>query len=247
MTHSNADSINASSIGGRIKKIRELRNLTQQELGIKCGFSESTADVRVGQYEANKKAPRPDAIKKLANGLDIDIDALYEADLLKGHTCEHILFDLEEFLGLKPIRLNGKFYLSFSESKPTLQPINNFKHEEFLSKWYTVLEQHLPKINDSEEIIKQKQHDYILWKYEYSRTLSTTNANAMECSSLEECLSTIKILEQRMNEINEQLDLLNGQQNDESKIIEYRELLIEKENLLHRINDLLELGKTLIS
>ena len=51
MIHSKLDTTNSSSIGGRIKKIREFRNLTQRELGVKCGFSESTADVRIGQYE----------------------------------------------------------------------------------------------------------------------------------------------------------------------------------------------------
>ena len=46
-------SISPGSIGGKIKKYRELRGWTQKELGIRCGFTESTADVRIAQYEIN--------------------------------------------------------------------------------------------------------------------------------------------------------------------------------------------------
>ena len=42
------------SVGSNIRHIRELRGLTQKELGLKCGFSASTADVRIRQYEADK-------------------------------------------------------------------------------------------------------------------------------------------------------------------------------------------------
>ena len=44
------DFISPGSIGAKIKKIREYRGLTQKILGIRCGFSDATADVRIGQY-----------------------------------------------------------------------------------------------------------------------------------------------------------------------------------------------------
>ena len=50
--------ISPGTIGGKIKRYRELRGWSQKELGIKCGFSASTADVRIAQYEKNKKIPR---------------------------------------------------------------------------------------------------------------------------------------------------------------------------------------------
>ena len=43
------------SLGQKIKKIRMLRRYTQKELGVMCGFSLSSADVRIAQYEKNKK------------------------------------------------------------------------------------------------------------------------------------------------------------------------------------------------
>ena len=37
--------ISPGSIGGKIKRIREHLGLSQKQLGLRCGFSESTADV----------------------------------------------------------------------------------------------------------------------------------------------------------------------------------------------------------
>ena len=50
------------SVGSNIRHIRELRGLTQKELGMKCGFSANTADVRIRQYEADKMVPKLDKI-----------------------------------------------------------------------------------------------------------------------------------------------------------------------------------------
>ena len=61
----NDNFISPGSIGGKIKKIRELRGLTQKQLGIMCGFSASSADVRIAQYEKNKKKPREKTLKDI--------------------------------------------------------------------------------------------------------------------------------------------------------------------------------------
>ena len=51
----NDDYVSPGSIGGKIKRIREHLGLTQKQLGLRCGFSENTADVRIRQYESTKK------------------------------------------------------------------------------------------------------------------------------------------------------------------------------------------------
>lgn len=60
------------TIGERIKLYRNAKKLSQKELGIKCGFSYSTADVRIGQYENNSKIPRNDILLKIAKSLSIE-------------------------------------------------------------------------------------------------------------------------------------------------------------------------------
>ena len=41
------------TLGEKIKKYRELRELTQRELGQKVGFSSGTEDSRIRKYEKN--------------------------------------------------------------------------------------------------------------------------------------------------------------------------------------------------
>ena len=43
------------TLGEKIKKYRELRELTQRELGQKVGFSAGTEDSRIRKYEKNMK------------------------------------------------------------------------------------------------------------------------------------------------------------------------------------------------
>lgn len=40
------------------KRIRTFRGLTQRELGLKLGYEERNADVRVAQYESGYRVPK---------------------------------------------------------------------------------------------------------------------------------------------------------------------------------------------
>ncbi|MBR0380941.1 MAG: helix-turn-helix transcriptional regulator [Eubacterium sp.] len=161
------------SIGGKIKRIREHRGWTQKELGVRCGFSESTADVRIRQYESNKKVPREKALKVISDALGIDECALYDADLLVKDRACHALFDLEDFHGLHLVKVNGRFYLEFSG--PILLQENGvyeLENEHFLRKWSEEREKWLPERRDTEEETREKRKRYDLWRYEYPRNVA---------------------------------------------------------------------------
>ena len=81
------------TIGNRIRMFRELRNLSQRELGEKCGFPPLTAATRIGQYEADKKDPREDILAVMSEALNIDENALYNRANLTLPKMFHILFD----------------------------------------------------------------------------------------------------------------------------------------------------------
>ena len=49
-------------LGERIKRIRTFRRLTQRELGLKLGYEERNADVRVAQYESGYRVFNKDSI-----------------------------------------------------------------------------------------------------------------------------------------------------------------------------------------
>ena len=59
------------TIGEKIKKIRTFRNMKQLELGLALGFSESTADNRMAQYETNYRVPKKDVLVRIAEILDV--------------------------------------------------------------------------------------------------------------------------------------------------------------------------------
>ena len=59
-------------LGERIKRIRTFRGLTQRELGLKLGYEERNADVRVAQYESGYRVPKKDTLMEIARILNIN-------------------------------------------------------------------------------------------------------------------------------------------------------------------------------
>lgn len=55
------------TFGKRLRQIRTYRGMTQKHLGMLLGCSESTADVRIAQYENGSRTPRPIVIHQLAD------------------------------------------------------------------------------------------------------------------------------------------------------------------------------------
>ena len=163
----NKKSISPGSIGGKIKKYRELRGWSQKELGIKCGFSTSTADVRIGQYERNKKTPREKVLNNLATALGIDVDAFFDADMLVYNRMYHALFDMEDFHGLHPVKKADGYYLEFSGKTIFNQNITKQDFQEFLSEWYKARQKYMSSDIDTDDATEKKAREYDLWRGQY--------------------------------------------------------------------------------
>jgi transcriptional regulator with XRE-family HTH domain len=69
------------------------------ELGFALGFEENTADVRVAQYESGTRTPKEDALRKIAEALDVNYRALYEPTLYAAEDVMYTLFELDEHYG----------------------------------------------------------------------------------------------------------------------------------------------------
>ena len=89
------------AIGERIKRVRNLRKLTQKELGLAIGFEENTADVRVAQYESGTRTPKEDMLQKIAEVLDVNYRSLYEPTLYAAEDVMYTLFELDEHYGIQ--------------------------------------------------------------------------------------------------------------------------------------------------
>lgn len=60
------------TLGERIKRVRTFRGLTQRELGLKLGYEERNADVRIAQYESGYRVPKNDTLMEMAKILNIN-------------------------------------------------------------------------------------------------------------------------------------------------------------------------------
>lgn len=63
--------IEMMNLGGRIKTLRKKENMTQKELGVLLGFKESTAAIRIAQYEKDNIIPRDNLLKLICKIFDI--------------------------------------------------------------------------------------------------------------------------------------------------------------------------------
>ena len=69
-------------------------------LGMRVGFPEKTADVRMAQYESGTRNPKEELTKELAQALDVSPFALSVPDIDTSIGLMHTLFTLEDLYGL---------------------------------------------------------------------------------------------------------------------------------------------------
>ena len=83
-------------LGERIKRIRTFRGLTQRELGLKLGYEERNADVRIAQYESGTRTPKQALVELLAEALDVNPRFLADDEILGAEGVMMMLFELDE-------------------------------------------------------------------------------------------------------------------------------------------------------
>lgn len=197
--------VSPGTIGGKIKRLRELRGYTQKELGIMCGFSPSTADVRIAQYEKNKKIPREKALKDICAALEVDECSLYDADFLPYNRMYHGLFDMEDFHGLHPVKKADGYYLEFSGHTILDQDIHKQDFYDFLKEWHEQYQKYAPLSTDSKEEKEQKAAAYALWRYEYPQNVAKETTKRLQNSM-------------KMHRLQAEMDALNAEMQSENEL-----------------------------
>jgi len=109
-------------IGERIKRIRTFRGITQKELGLKIGYDEKSADVRIAQYESNYRVPKKDTILQIAEALDINYVAISANDSGSAEDIMQTLFWLDE---------QNDAVLNLFEFKPASKTNGTFDTNEY--------------------------------------------------------------------------------------------------------------------
>ncbi|QUH27569.1 helix-turn-helix domain-containing protein [Vallitalea guaymasensis] len=166
-----------SYIGEKIKFFRKFRGWTQKELGIKAGFAENSADVRIAQYESGKRTPKGEVIPALAYALNISPLAL-TADTSSYHGLMHTFFELEDKYGLRVTEIDGKYYLRFATAT-----LNGIEMNSELSDWYNVF-----KSYKDEDITV---YDYDEWRYTFPKQRNDETQKE---------LNKLAVMKKKMNE-----------------------------------------------
>lgn len=105
------------AIGERIHFLRNLRGMTQKYLGIEVGFPESSADVRLAQYESGTRTPKTEMVSVLSQKLGVSPQALTVPDIDSYIGLMHTLFTLEDTFGLFVDEADGDVCLRVDKSK----------------------------------------------------------------------------------------------------------------------------------
>ena len=145
----------AMAIGERINFFRNLRGMTQKYLGVRVGFPERSADVRLAQYETGTRTPKADMTAALANILDVSPQALSVPDIDSYIGLMHTLFTLEDRYGLKVCECDGEVHLRVD--------VNHGKDAAELSKSLAAWREQVAKL-EAREISKE---EYDRWRYRY--------------------------------------------------------------------------------
>ncbi len=145
------------AIGERIHFFRLLRGITQKYLGMAVGFPESSADVRLAQYETGTRTPKADLTAALAQVLDVSTQALDVPDIDSYVGLMHTLFTLEDNYGLIVSETDGEVCLKVNKDK------GNNAHE-LLKMLYAWKEQ-----ADKLSVEEISREEYDRWRYNYPK------------------------------------------------------------------------------
>ncbi len=140
-------------LGSKIRKYRLLNDMSQKELGMMVGFSEATADSRMRKYESDAMAPKAEIRTKIAEALNIDMEAISDIEVSSFADIMYVLFELEEEYGLKIEKKDGKTAIVFDDSDKDLEPLISF-----LTAWKD------KKDSITDDSDEEAQHDYDVWK-----------------------------------------------------------------------------------
>lgn len=153
------------AIGERIRFIRILRGMTQKYLGMRIGFSEKTADIRMAQYESGKRSPKEELINQIAGVLDVSPQALTVPDIDTHDGLMHTFFAIEDIYGLQIDKIDDYVCLHF-DMRDFSAPARDF------ILWY----EEATKLKNGE--ITKEEYDH--WRYTFPQVEAERTRERMD-------------------------------------------------------------------
>ena len=143
--------------GERIRYIRNLREMTQKQLGTAIGFDEKSADVRIAQYESGTRTPKEKLLTDIATTLSVSPWALDLPNIDSYVGLTHTLFALEDLFGLQIGEIDGELCLRLDKSK-------GMTYLSMLDM-FTAWQKEAVKLSNG-DITKE---EYDAWRYNYPK------------------------------------------------------------------------------
>jgi len=175
------------SLGAQIRKYRELRDYSRKELGNRCGFPAPSAEIRLTDYEANKKVPSDKSLQDLTQALGLDKDTLHGTSATSFNRMCHDMFVIEELYGIHPEFINGGYCLVYDPQHDGSAYASNIY--SFLQDWYMMYEQCKPNFALTSEENEARIRKYEEWKGIYPSLFDDESRLTMEdlfCFAIDE-------------------------------------------------------------
>lgn len=145
------------AVGRRIRYFRRRDKLTQKQLGELLGYSKSTAEVRVNQYENEIRLPKADTLAKLGRIFGVDAAVFDVPNIDNRAGLMQTFFMLEDIAGWKLTKVDGHFAVMLGTNVQGAQKVFD---DGILQEWLdkqTALEQ---------GELSRKEYD--AWRYHYT-------------------------------------------------------------------------------
>ena len=156
------------AIGERIRFFRNLKGMTQKFLGVKVGFPEKTADIRLAQYESGTRTPKSDLTEALSDALGVSTMALNVPDIDTDLGFMHTLFALEDIYGLKIDKLDDEICIRLDKNRGT-------SYISLLER-FTAWQKEAEKYRNGE--ISKEEYDR--WRYRYPEVETQCTRDALD-------------------------------------------------------------------
>lgn len=159
-------------IGERIKARRTALNLTQKELAAKINFGAPAPHTQITQWENSEKTPGTDALIRLCNALDCDMDYLLGAI----DDTRRAAYDARETTGLDTMAIEHLIELKKAGADSGLNIINQILNDD---RFYYVLK----SINNAryiEDHLSSKKSSKLLQQLErIQKMMNIANAHGV--------------------------------------------------------------------
>lgn len=157
--------------GTRIKFYRTLAELTQKELGRRCGVSESA----IRNYELGNRLPDKETLKNIAYALEINPAVLEEPNPTDLAGTMNILYSLESMWGLHPVLENDTIKFEFgsrpSYAVPYITEDYMEQLKECIKTWISARNNFIGEDFDSPHDEDYSDLDYFIWTSKFPMSL----------------------------------------------------------------------------